>query len=55
MKEIELKKESYVFKCGFIYNQESILMGSKARIVIEPRLYVNSQLADLSIINNPSV
>ena len=35
------RAESYTFKCAFIYNQETLLMGNKAKILIHPRLYVN--------------
>ena len=45
--KLALKRESYKFKCAFVYNQESFLEGSKAQILIQPRLYVNDMPANL--------
>lgn len=31
---ISLKKESYDFKCSYLYSDESMIMGNKAKIII---------------------
>ncbi len=38
---INLKSENYDFKCAYLYSDESMVLGNKAAIVIQPRLYVN--------------
>jgi hypothetical protein len=47
---LNLKSESYDFKCAYLYSDESMVLGNKATIVIQPRLYVNKRPANLDII-----
>lgn len=47
--------ESYVFKCALIYNEESFISGNKAKIVVQPRLFINGVAANMKIISEPSI
>ena len=50
------KAESYSFKCAFIYNQETLLMGNKAKVLIHPRLYVNGNTpASLNLLKDVKI
>ena len=50
LSNIELKAESFEFKCAYIYNYESLLMGNKAKLLVQPRLFLNQQPIGLDII-----
>jgi hypothetical protein len=39
--KVTLLEENYNFTCAFIYSTESMLMSSKAKILIQPKLYIN--------------
>lgn len=42
--QFSVASESYTFECAYLYNSETFLMGNKAKIVLQPRLYVNSSM-----------
>ena len=50
LSNIQLKAESFEFKCAYIYNYESLLMGNKAKVLVQPRLFLNQQPIGLDII-----
>lgn len=52
---VNLKSENYEFKCAYLYSDESMIMGNKAKMVIQPRLYVNQRPANLDIITEQKV
>ena len=52
---LEIKKENYEFKCAYLYNEESFLRGNKAKILIQPRLYVNGIVATLKLLKEPVI
>lgn len=52
--DIDLKGESYTFTCTYIYTHESFLMGSKAKILAQPRLFINDRPIGLDIIKSCS-
>ena len=47
--------ENYVFKCAYIYNEESFLRGNKAKIIIQPKLFINSIEANFRALEEISV
>ncbi|KAL4490234.1 hypothetical protein ABPG72_004273 [Tetrahymena utriculariae] len=47
--------EDYSFDCAYIYNTQSMLMSSKAKILIQPRLYFNKQHAPLTMLKESKV
>ena len=50
LKSVRLRAESFEFKCAYIYNFESFLMGSKAKVLVQPRLFLNQQPIGLDIL-----
>lgn len=42
--------EVYDFSASYFTNRESFLMGSKAKVIIHPRLTINGEPAPLNII-----
>ena len=52
---ITIQQESYEFKCSYIYNHESFLMGNKAKIIVQPRLYVNNTPASLDLVQDTKI
>eukprot|EP00331_Platyophrya_macrostoma_P031109 CAMPEP_0176438502 /NCGR_PEP_ID=MMETSP0127-20121128/19324_1 /TAXON_ID=938130 /ORGANISM="Platyophrya macrostoma, Strain WH" /LENGTH=1497 /DNA_ID=CAMNT_0017822469 /DNA_START=43 /DNA_END=4532 /DNA_ORIENTATION=+ len=42
--QFTVRAESYSFRCAYIYNHETLLMGNKAKIIIQPRLFVNGTI-----------
>ena len=52
---LKLLKEDYNFTCAYLYSTESMLMSSKAKILIQPRLYVNNVPASFQLIKEPLV
>ena len=55
LSNIDLVIEKYEFKCAYIYKDESILMGNKLKVLLQPRLYLNETTVNLEIIKNISV
>ena len=53
--KVNLVQESYEFKCSYLFKDESLLMGNKMKLLIQPRLYLNGEPVSLSIIKKPSV
>lgn len=37
---LEIKEEFYEFKCAYMYNDETFLKGNKAKILLQPRVYL---------------
>ena len=50
--EFTRKSESYDFSCEFYLNEESVLVGSTASILINPTLKIHGRSASLSLIQN---
>ena len=46
------KTESYEFQAGFFLNQESVIMGSTATVLVTPHLQINGRSADLKLLQN---
>ena len=55
MGKLNLKSESYDFKCAFIYQEENFLIGHNAKILLQPRLYINNVPSNLNVLNNTVV
>ena len=55
MSNIDLVAENYEFRCAYIYKDESILMGNKLKVLLQPRLYLNGTTVNLDIIKEISV
>jgi hypothetical protein len=55
LSKISVNGENYSFKCSYLYSRESIIMGNKARILVQPRLYVNQENANLEIITDRNI
>ncbi|KAL4440764.1 hypothetical protein ABPG74_013745 [Tetrahymena malaccensis] len=53
--DLQTLTEDYSFKCAYIYNTQSMLMSSKAKILIQPRLYFNNQPAPLTMLKESKV
>jgi len=49
------KREQYDFTASFFLNTESILVGSKCKVVMRPQLTINGRMADLSQIKNANL
>jgi len=47
-----MKQEQLDFKCAYIYQEESFLMGNQAKIIVQPRLYVNGQPSSFEILKD---
>jgi len=52
--DIQLKQETFEFKCAYIYNYETFLMGNQAKILVQPRLFLNSQPVGLEVMKECS-
>jgi len=52
--DIQLKGENFEFKCAYIYNFESFLMGNKAKILVQPRLFLNQQPVSMDVMTDCS-
>ena len=52
--DLQLKEESFEFKCAYIYNYETFLMGNQAKILVQPRLFLNNQPVDLEVMKECS-
>ena len=50
--KVELLNECYDFRCSFFYSTESMLMSSKAKVLIQPKLYINSVPASLKLLSD---
>ena len=50
--EFTHKSEDYDFQCQFYLNEESVLVGSTAQILISPFLTINQRRANLSLLQN---
>ncbi|EAR85110.2 hypothetical protein TTHERM_00530680 (macronuclear) [Tetrahymena thermophila SB210] len=53
--DLQTLTEDYSFQCAYIYNTQSMLMSSKAKILIQPRLYFNKQPAPLSMLKESKI
>jgi len=53
--DLQLLEEQYDFKCSYLYNKESFLMGNKAKILVQPRIYINKMAASVGIIKKPTI
>eukprot|EP00347_Sterkiella_histriomuscorum_P022623 403337784 len=53
--DFERQTEVYSFTCTALLNQESILIGNKAQIIIKPNLLINQRPASLTILKNTKV
>ena len=49
---VDIKTENYEFNCAYLYHSESFLRGNKAKIIIQPRLFINHLPANLSIVED---
>ncbi len=52
---INLIQEDYDFKCSYLFKDESLIMGNKLKLLIQPRLYLNQQAVGLDIIKEQLV
>ena len=52
---INLIKEEYEFRCTYLYNEESFLRGNKAKIIIQPRLFIQGVPINMKIIEEPLI
>lgn len=52
---LKIKTENYEFKCAYLYNEECFLRGNKAKIIIQPRLYINNMAANMKILEDMTV
>ena len=52
---IDIKTEQYEFRCAYLYSEESFLPGQKAKLVLQPRLYINSVPAGLNVVSDALV
>jgi len=52
---ITLIEEKYDFKCSYLYKDESLIMGNKMKVLIQPKLYLNQQHMNLDIIQNQTI
>ncbi len=53
--DFERQREDYAFSCGFFLHPDSVVMGSKATLLLRPLLTVNGRAAPLSLLENPRV
>lgn len=47
--------EEYEFTCALLYSEESFLRGSKARVVVQPRLFLNGMPANMKIVRETTI
>lgn len=47
--------ERFTFNCAYLYNTQSMLMSSKAKVLIQPRLYFNNEPAPLTILKDSKI
>ena len=47
---IQLKPQTFKFQCSYIYNYESFLMGNKAKVLLQPKLFLNQEPIGLDVI-----
>ena len=52
--DVSLRAENFTFICGYIYNSESFLTGNRARVLVQPRLFLNNNLIGINIITECS-
>jgi hypothetical protein len=53
--DFERQTENYTFTSWIHLNSESILIGSKASVIIKPQLQINSRLASNELIKHAKV
>ena len=47
---IDLKQEGLEFKCSYIYHRESFIMGNQAKVLVQPKLFLNEQPVGLDLV-----
>lgn len=52
---LSIYSEEYELKCAYLYTDESFLLGNVAKILIQPRLYVNMVATSLKVLQNTVV
>ena len=53
--ELARKTESYSFNCHMHLNEESLLMGNSAKLMITPKFEINERPARLGLLKNITV
>ena len=52
LSSLRILREVYEFRAAYLYNQEAFLRGNKARIVLQPRLYINGLPTNLKVLED---
>ncbi len=53
--DFERQTENYTFSAWIYINQESILIGNKASVIIKPSLQINQRQASVKLLKNTKI